>query len=257
MLLVLPLLPACFMDRGFQLIKVRAEENVLPPAFNELLSYVERIWLGRVGAGIWSIGQLQHRTNNSVESWCKTFNANFQESGHPSLYDFLNVLKRTENAQAVKRSSAARTGRPDVRPRKKYVDRDSQIRRAYEKYMQGTPDIWNFLREVSNVSFDVVETARFDQHETSMLISQAYKVSTTDDRALALDRFASMAISNVTLVTAAAKKSHTTKLLGPAGSKNADYKAVIDEIQGREGFLKRTAVIPDSMKDNHVYPDYE
>ena len=70
--MALPLLPAARMAAGRNCLETAEADR---PALQQFRSYIDRYWLGTVGAERFSVAHQPLRTNNGVESFHRVLNA--------------------------------------------------------------------------------------------------------------------------------------------------------------------------------------
>lgn len=130
-----------------------------------LLTYYEKTWIGSkqingsrkrplFPISMWNVRDLtlngKARTNNAVEGWHNTL-LKFIGCQHPSIYKFIENIKREQNLQEI-RMSHLRCGILKDESRKKYKSHDARLVRLIKN--NDFSDIHEFLLSISeNLNF--------------------------------------------------------------------------------------------------------
>ena len=127
----------------------------------EILDYFENHYIGRFrrnaprrpplfSLDIWNIfHRTQHELpgmNNSIEGWHGAFQANVSAC-HPTIYRFLDILKREESMARVSILQAL-GGHPPPPVRRRYVDCNERILRIVDNFPNMTP--MRYLRSIAH-----------------------------------------------------------------------------------------------------------
>ena len=127
----------------------------------EILDYFENHYIGRFrrnaprrpplfSLDIWNMfHRTQHelpRTNNSIEGWHRAFQANVS-AWHPTIYRFLDILKREESMARVSILQVL-GGHPPPPVSRRYVDCNERILRIVDNFPNMTP--MRYLRSIAH-----------------------------------------------------------------------------------------------------------
>ena len=86
------------------------------------------------------------RTNNAVEGWHRSFEANVGAT-HPNFWKFMDILKREQNLTQVNTAQARAGHQPDPQ-RQRYLDSNQRIKNIIQDYHNR--DIMQYLRGLAH-----------------------------------------------------------------------------------------------------------
>lgn len=156
LVLALAFIPLHDLEEAFEVVT----EN-FPQAATALLDYFEDTYLGRPsrrgprrGALFLPITWNQWdrvnsdlpRTNNAVEGWHSAFQANVG-AHHPTLWKFIEVLKREESRQRVTLQQAA-AGQQPAKKKRKYDNLNARIQTLVADY--ANMEYLDYLRGIAH-----------------------------------------------------------------------------------------------------------
>ncbi|KAG8035984.1 hypothetical protein G9C98_003111 [Cotesia typhae] len=146
----LAFLPVIDVIRGYHWLLNAIPEDIKNRLY-PFIAYFYDEWIVRTPPIMWSIINLDNRTNNFTESYNKK--ANFRFGTHPPIWKFTEILT---NLQAITRieSASLEDGQDIIRQRQlpEEIYRESKIKKIWELYNAGTLDFIHFFAYISNVS---------------------------------------------------------------------------------------------------------
>ena len=158
MIMALAFVPPADLDAAFDDLFTEIRNN-FNNDFDDILNYFEDTYIGRLRRNgrrdaplfpgeMWNMYNRTRnhlpRTNNNVEGWHNGLQAHINAC-HPSLWKFLNVMKREENLSRVKLTQCL--GGIPQEENKRYKDMNEQIMNIVDDY-PGTP-ILDYLRYIA------------------------------------------------------------------------------------------------------------
>lgn len=144
MLNALAFVPTEYVIEAFESL---CDNNLLPLEAQGVIDYFEDTWIGRPNRrnqrrdpifshSMWNCyNAVQNdlpKTNNSVEGWHRAFESQLSAS-HPSIWKFLDALKREQNLNEVKIEQYV-AGAVPVQPRKKYKESGARLIRLLTEF---------------------------------------------------------------------------------------------------------------------------
>ena len=139
MLLALTFLPPDEVVEAFEELQEETHDNLAP-----IIDYFEDVYIGRPGRRrraplfppqMWNMHDRTMdglpRTNNAVEAWHRAFQSSLQCS-HPTLWKFVQALKKEQGYQESIRAQAIAGGIP-IPQKKKYVALNRRLQRLMQR----------------------------------------------------------------------------------------------------------------------------
>lgn len=139
MAMALPLLPVNDIDKGIDLICNLLKHD----EFSTYLQKWKRLFVSVYG--------LQHRTNNSVESFHHSLYSMVGRP-HPNVWVFVNMLKRMEHVKSCDLKRFENGVALPTLPRAKYRKITKKIEAAQKSFLEDNISITQFLRYCGNVA---------------------------------------------------------------------------------------------------------
>lgn len=146
-----PFLPIDDIDRAWRFVK-----PLIPSDMEPFVEYYERTWIGSSSRQpLFEHSKWNHhedillnlpRSSNLVEGWHHGFHT-MMGCSHPTIWKFLDVLKKEQNLTDVKVAQHLSRQQPPKRA-KKWTDYDERLRRIISDY--DSYDLLDFLKAVGN-----------------------------------------------------------------------------------------------------------